>query len=124
MPTDHSPEPWKVREYDMAKKPYSSLDDQQQRVQWHTWDILSGDSERTIAQVTWSQGQSSCTWGAVPDRDLAIANRDRIVACVNACCGMEDPAAEIAILRQHSAELAQLTAEIQGLTPETPIFES
>lgn len=34
-----------------------------------------------------------------------IANPGRIVACVNACAGMEDPAAEIAALRARVAEL-------------------
>jgi hypothetical protein len=38
------------------------------------------------------------------------ANAARIVACVNACAGMDDPAKEIATLRDRIAELEQPTA--------------
>lgn len=38
------------------------------------------------------------------------ANADRAVACVNACAGMEDPAAEIGRLR---AEIGRLEADLK-----------
>lgn len=104
MPTPHSPEPWKIREYDLARRPYIQ-EDKGRTYQWQSWDILAADSEREIARVLWSAGHESCAWGAVLDKQLAEANRDRIVACVNACAGMEDPAAEIAQLRSRTADL-------------------
>ena len=46
-----------------------------------------------------------------PDaRETAHANAHRIVACVNACAGMADPAAEIAALRV-ALEIAATTLE-------------
>ena len=40
------------------------------------------------------------------------ANASRIVACVNACAGMEDPAAEIERLKAQRAELVMDAADI------------
>ena len=45
--------------------------------------------------------------GNLIGESISDANADRIVACVNACAGMEDPAAEIAALR----------AEVERLKP-------
>jgi hypothetical protein len=44
--------------------------------------------------------------------DEAEANAARIVACVNACAGMEDPAAEIERLKAQRAELVMGKADI------------
>lgn len=44
----------------------------------------------------------------VLDFDTAKANADRIVACVNACKGMSDPAKEIAEMRACKEHLARL----------------
>lgn len=111
MPTPHSHEPWKVREYNLAQKPYIQ-EDKGRTYLWQSWDIIA-DSEREVARVLWSAGHESCAWGAVLDKRLAEANRDRIVACVNACAGMADPAAEIAQLRAKIAtsDEARRTAE-------------
>lgn len=40
--------------------------------------------------------------------EITIANAHRIVACVNAMAGVDDPEAEIARLRQDKAELVAL----------------
>jgi len=53
----------------------------------------------------WWEDQGTITSGE-PDAPRVVAvyfntdNRDRVIACVNACAGMEDPAKEIAELRE------------------------
>lgn len=42
------------------------------------------------------------------------ANAARVVACINACKGMEDPAAEIAALRARVAELEKEATDANG----------
>ena len=62
----------------------------------------------------------SDTW-----KDIALNNRgsfaaespvyrDRIIACVNACAGMADPAKEIAALRESLLEQAKTNAELRA----------
>jgi hypothetical protein len=46
-----------------------------------------------------------------PDKEEAEANTARIVACENACAGMEDPAAEIARLRERIEHYADQALE-------------
>lgn len=102
-------EPWRVRPYHLKEDPNLAVGDDGEVWAFQDWDILGSDSEHRIAQVGFSQNSSD--WGCVSSRKQAIANRDRIIACVNACAGMEDPAAEIAKLRAAA-----------GVT--TPTFES
>lgn len=85
MNTKHTPEPWVLNEFA---------------------DIYDVDDSNgmLIAAV-------------FPCEDLLLethkANAARIVACVNACAGMEDPAAEIAALQERIAEL-------EGRVPKKP----
>lgn len=46
------------------------------------------------------------------------ANAERIVACVNACEGMEDPAAEIAALKAQRNELLAALEELMAMPGE------
>jgi len=46
--------------------------------------------------------------------DLGAENASRIVDCVNACDGMENPADEIAKLRKERDELLRVMIEIQA----------
>lgn len=68
-----TPEPWKVDKYG---------------------SITANGRDTVLIQGA----ASSCSAG--PSRDIGNANRDRVIACVNACAGMDDPAAEIAKLRR------------------------
>jgi hypothetical protein len=83
--SSHTPEPWIVRETDgyscgrVVKSP--------------GW-IISGP-EYTVFHLP--------NAGRMPDSGAADAAR--IVACVNACAGMDDPAAALARLRERVAEL-------------------
>ena len=54
----------------------------------------------------------SCASSCLGDIDLGRANACRIVACVNACEGMEDPAAEIAELKRQRDELLGLVKAV------------
>lgn len=47
-------------------------------------------------------------------RTLERANGDRIVACVNACVGMSDPAAEIKAMREANRAMGDALAEIHA----------
>lgn len=53
---------------------------------------------------------------------LTNKHRDRIIACVNACAGMADPAKEIAAMREalnlQGYKLAGFEAEVAGLRAE------
>ena len=58
---------------------------------------------------------------SMPDRAAAAANAARIVACVNACAGMADPAVEIAALK---ADNATLTAAANAEATECEALRS
>ena len=58
----------------------------------------------------WNPGTSELV-ARTYDSENAHANANRIVACVNACAGMDDPAAEISRLRD---ELAAWKAEAEA----------
>ena len=81
----HSPEPW--------SSDINSSD-------WH--QIRSSD-KNWIADTC----ASMCD-GNIP---LGEANAARIVACVNACAGMEDPAVEIEKLKRQRDELLNLVKQ-------------
>lgn len=66
-------------------------------------------------------------WSTGYERAGAVAfdsnkHRDRIIACVNACAGMADPAKEIAAMREalnlQGYKLAGFEAEVAGLRAE------
>ena len=80
----HSPEPWSIRE---------------NSAQWH--EIMSADD--WIADTCASMCQ-----GDIP---LGGANANRIMTCVNACAGMDDPAAEIEKLKRQRDELLDLVKQ-------------
>ena len=50
--------------------------------------------------------------------DNASADADRIVACVNACAGIEDPAAELARLRRVEDAARAVVASAPEVEPE------
>ena len=83
--SNHTPEPW----------------------YWHeNGSYCEIDSERD------GQIGDSCASSCLGDIDLGRANACRIVACVNACEGMEDPAAEIAELKRQRNELLGLVKAV------------
>jgi hypothetical protein len=85
--TKHTPEPWGWNMHDMDG-----------RTKWyireHPWHHAG-----PVAQG----GRAICKVSAVVGNTAARANASRIVACVNACAGIEDPASELARLRRVEA---------------------
>jgi hypothetical protein len=74
------------------------------------WEINEDQSHDGIFNVCSANGEYICTvWGI---HDNGRSNADRIVACVNACAGMDDPQAEIARLKAREAELERLMERI------------
>ena len=75
----------------------------------HTPEPWFSDSEHVGSSVS---DRLNDGWFAAkclgPDR---VENARRIVACVNACAGMEDPAAEIEKLRRQRDELLNLVKQ-------------
>lgn len=100
-PIDLSPE--------MAVRAKALRPDQSPEMTKHTpepWEIVGKFSDKiyhapsdTVVAQSWYPGASS-----ISPADTMIANARRIVACVNACAGMSDPAAEIAALRAERDE--------------------
>ena len=85
MNTTHTPEPWEARSIGISRKDN------------HNGPILAcyvNTAQRYIGVKE------------------AEANASRIVACVNACAGMEDPAAEIERFKAQRAELVMDKADI------------
>ena len=81
----HSPEPWSIIENNAR------------------WNEIYSSDKNWIADTC----ASMCTG----DIKLGRANADRIVTCVNACAGMEDPAAAIEKMRQQRDELLNLVKQ-------------
>ena len=80
----HTPEPW----------------------YWHENDSYCEINSERDGQIA-----DSCASSCLGDIDLGRANASRIVTCVNACAGMEDPAAEIAELKRQRDELLDLVKQ-------------
>ena len=76
--SNHTPEPW----------------------YWHENDSYCEINSERDGQIG-----DSCASSCLGDIDLGRANAARIITCVNACAGMEDPAAEIDELKQQRDEL-------------------
>ena len=83
--SNHTPEPW----------------------YWHENDSYCEINSERDGQIG-----DSCASSCLGDIDLGRANACRIVACVNACEGMEDPAAEIAELKRQRDELLGLVKAV------------
>ena len=83
--SNHTPEPW----------------------YWHENDSYCEINSERDGQIV-----DSCASSCLGDIDLGRANARRIVACVNACEGMEDPAAEIAELKRQLDELLGLVKAV------------
>lgn len=75
--------------------------------QKHTPEPWIGTGMTTIRAAAHNTEVGSTTGYSTGDA-AATANRDRIVACVNACAGMDDPAADIARLRLCDEEAKNL----------------
>ena len=94
----HTPEPWIVCEHDAGCRDATnfglSIEQDRERC---------GEEPSIIAEVDID--------GDGIDLETGRANAARIVACVNACAGMDDPAAEISRLR---ARLAAWKAEAEA----------
>lgn len=85
---EHTAEPWQWIEFGA----------------WGDQVIYGPDAkERPIATAYAERGK----------RLMARANAQRIVACVNACAGMDDPAAEILKLRENEAIVTSLCASAE-----------
>ena len=85
--TTHTPEPWDWR---------------------GPWKVVAGDSIHDAngnVSLSISHNHGGIEWGSAAAR---------IVACVNACEGMADPAAEIAALRARVAELEKEAGNANG----------
>lgn len=89
----HTPEPWRVDGYVVYALEL---------------DRLGRERNRFTAAVYTSLR------GSAPFSEAA-ANAARIVACVNACAGLPDPAAELARLREVEREQAARIAEVEAL---------
>ena len=83
--SNHTPEPW----------------------YWHENDSYCEINSERDGQIG-----DSCASSCLGDIDLGRANARRIVACVNACEGMEDPSAEIAELKRQRDELLGLVKAV------------
>ena len=97
MNTNHTPEPWEQRVKDLGRKTDPAYR-----------EIKAGCGY--YADINQKEKGFGIT-GHISEQDAS-----RIVACVNACAGMDDPAKEIATLRARIAELEQVTAEPKPAT--------
>jgi len=96
MTTFH--EPWHVRPYDLKHgAQLVGANDSDEPWISQEWNLEGADGTNTLATVKFCTATGG--WGNITSRIEAIAIRDRIIACVNACAGMADPVAEIARLR-------------------------
>jgi hypothetical protein len=93
----HTPEPWYVvnGEY-IYRRPQKEL--------YEFGGQVAGDKPLAICNKGWYDQDSD----GFPLR----ANAERIVACVNACAGMEDPQSEIQQLRSERDELMKALERI------------
>lgn len=115
VPTNPTPklnEPWRIRPYDLKQEPRAIVGEGGECWVHQGWNILPDNSERSICEVNFSS--SFAAWAPTQNRSQAIAYRDRIVACVNACAGMEDPEAEIATLRAQAQVLHSFAVPVKA----------
>ena len=92
--SNHTPEPW----------------------YWHENDSYCEINSERDGQIG-----DSCASSCLGDIDLGRANAARIITCVNACAGMEDPAAEIDELRRQRDELLGLAERLVQWDLDYPV---
>lgn len=91
----HTPEPWKVDDSEFPA----------------IGNVVDCDNEQ-VCQTSERKGYTA----PLSQLEIRKANAARIVACVNACAGMEDPAAEIQALRMDLADyIAQHHCQVQQI---------
>lgn len=103
MNTQHTPEPWALRKLfeEPIMVPFPETNEEAYTNEY----AVHGIDDRVIACVEYFTDTNHKGWGHNETIEKWEANAERIVACVNACAGMIDPAKEIAELR---AEIARL----------------
>lgn len=100
----HTPEPWFAVNVGSEREPM--------------WSVKAA----RIAGKPPKHGVALCATGDSP-QEMETANAARIVQCINACAGMDDPAAEIARMRDISingevvsrGQFVELRAQVQEL---------
>lgn len=118
----HTPEPWQTGREDMQSfngmtgQPFSSIYRQAEDGRMPMTPDGFGGLSRVPLCIARVEGDNI-------SRDEEKANARRIVACVNACAGMEDPAVEIAELRKAVKVLAEYVAGIEGSATFSQVCE-
>ena len=92
----HTPEPWNISHDDSTEE----------------WSIVTNQQGSIIANVNEETGPELVGSDPVMRKMPGLENASRIVACVNACAGMADPAAEIAELKRQRDELLGLVKAV------------
>lgn len=109
--SNHTPEPWVTGRKDMQSyhgdtgEPFSSVYREADDDRMPMGSDGFGGKVRIPLRIAYIEGRD------IP-RDEEKANADRIVACVNACAGMDDPAATIAALRAERDGLMVVAAAV------------
>lgn len=104
-------EPWQVRPYDLAKSPVWISSPEHPHGGWssQSWDIIPANSERATCHVEFRSSDDD--WSPTPDLPLAIAYRDRIIACVNACARFDIETVRVALAQYLERQHAPLPRE-------------
>ena len=96
--SNHTPEPWKYEK-----------------------ELSAGCDEWLISMDAGDRGRGICIAETRPGSVAGgQANAHRIVTCVNACAGMEDPAAEIAELKRQRDELLRDMQDVLDMLINQP----
>lgn len=113
--SNHTPEPWVTGRKDMQSyhgdtgEPFSSVYREADDDRMPMGSDGFGGKVRIPLRIAYIEGRD------IP-RDEEKANADRIVACVNACAGMDDPAATIAGLRAERDGLREAMEKFERRT--------
>lgn len=94
--SEHTPEPWELS----SESPKIIV----------VPSMFEGPELRTLIGSTCGHPNS---W-AYPTEEAGAANALRIISCVNACAGMEDPEREIAELRKQRDVLLSAVTSVQS----------
>ena len=101
--SDYTPEPWRVDARTGCYAIYQASENH---------NCLSGMDKQAIVYQS-GRGEESQPNGYRYLTEEQLANARRIVACVNACAGIADPAAEIARLRADNDEIDEVCTKRQ-----------
>ena len=101
--SDYTPEPWRVDARTGCYAIYQASENH---------NCLSGMDKQAIVYQS-GRGEESQPNGYRYLTEEQLANARRIVACVNACAGIADPAAEIARLRADNDEIDEVCTRRQ-----------